>query len=324
MNSLKWKLIVLMFVLFGAAARAADFIPDSPTPTEPATETQPVAQPTESLTSEPAILPEEIQATSPTIPPFEWEESLDMALATAKKESKPVFIEFYVTWQQWCRILDEKTLTDTDVVKLSYKFACVRVDGKESPQLVKKYKVTGYPTIVFLNSRGEQVHRLVGFIPPRPFEREMKDIAEGREPAREFAQLEKSNPKEFRQLVLLAIGYLKRQDWDKAINAYEQALKASPGVNSREAEQVIYSLCQLYDYKGKADKSEKLLLRLLKTEGADKIKVHDMLGHTYLSLKQPEKAIEHFEAERSLVKEDEKQGEFLDRLIEQIRNAPNK
>jgi len=303
MRSLGWKSLLFVFLISGFAGWAIDWIPDDQWP--------------------PSAPPELVEGEEPVIPPLAWEDSLDKALVRAQKDTKPVLIEFFMTWQQWCRVFDEKTLSDPDIVNLSRKFVCVRVDAKEASDLVRKYGVKSYPTVVFLNPRGETIHRIIGYVAARPFEREMKEIAAGREPEKELRKLEESNPREFRPLVMLGVAYLKRQEWDKAIGAYERALEVGPGPESKESQEVIYSLCQLYDFRKKPEKAEPLLVDLLRAESSNKTKVHDMLGHVYLSLKRPAEAIEQFRAERSLV-QDQKQREFLDRLIEHIQKPGNK
>lgn len=302
MRSLRWKTLVAVFLVSGFTGWTVERIPDN--------------QWSASALSESV-------AQEPLTPPIAWEESLSKALSRARKERKPVLIEFYVTWQQWCRVFDEKTLSDPEIVKLSGKFVCLRVEAKEDSALVRKYRTKSYPTVVFLNSRGETIHRITGYVAARPFEREMREIAKGREPEKELRNLEKSNPREFRPLVMLGVAYLKRQEWDKAIDAYERALETGPGPDAKESQEVIYSLCQLYDFRKKPEKAEPLLLDLLRAESSDKTKVHDMLGHVYLSLKRPNEAIEHFRAERNLIG-DEKQRQFLDRMIEHIQKGSKK
>jgi tetratricopeptide (TPR) repeat protein len=251
---------------------------------------------------------------------IDWEPSVAKALERARSENKPVMIEFYVDWQQWCRVLEQRSFTDDEIGKIARKLVCVRVDAEDEPGIAKKYDVKGYPTLVFLNSRGESIHRLVGFIPPGPLGLELEQIARGREPEKELRRLEESNPTEFRPLVMLGVGYQKRQEWETAIGYYEEALKAAGSLSEKETHEVVYTLSQLYDYKGSPEKSERLLSRLLREDSADKLKVNEMLGHIYLSLKQPEQAIEHFEAARALV-EDENQRELLEQLIQRIREA---
>ena len=260
------------------------------------------------------------EAIEQALKAIDWEASLDTALARAQEEKKPVLIEFHQSWHQWCRMLEEKTLGDEEISRLTRSFVCVRCDAEESQARVKQYGVKGYPTLVFLNSLGEPIHRVIGFIPPRPLEREMKEIARGREPEKELVKLEQSNPTEFKPLVMLAVGYLRRQEWDKAIATYERALAVGPGPGATEQQEVIYSLSQLYDFKKQPEKAERLLRDLLAVESVDKVKVHDMLGHLCLSQRRLEEAIEHFTAERNLV-EDEKQREYLDRFIRHIRES---
>jgi tetratricopeptide (TPR) repeat protein len=307
MSALQWKVLVVAFVLLGAGVWAVEWVPENQPAPPPATTQAPQAQPGE-------------EAPPATPPPLAWVASVDEALAQAQSEKRPVLIEFHVTYQQWCRTLEEKTLSDPAIVKLSAKCICVRINGQEQQDLVKKYGVKSYPTVVYLNPKGEVIDRQIGFIPARPFEVAMKEIAAGKEPEKDFQKLVASNPTDFRSLVLLGIGYQKREEWDKAILSYEKALRAGPGMDAKEQQEVVYSLCPLYDFRGKPEKSEKMLLDLLNTDTAEKVKVHEMLGQTYLSLKRPNDAIRQFQAERELVQDDQ-QRQFIDQMIERIRKA---
>jgi len=306
MKSLQWKVVVVAFMVLGSGVWAVEWVPENQPAPPPATAQTPQVQPGEEAPATP--------------PPLAWVASVDEALAQARSDKKPVLIEFHVTYQQWCRTLEEKTLSDPAIVRLSGKFVCVRLNGQEQQDLVKKYGVKSYPTVVYLNPKGEVIDRQIGFIPPRPFELAMKDIAAGKEPEKDFQKLVASNPADFRSLVLVGIGYQRREEWDKAIQAYEKAFQAGPGLDSKEQQEVVYSLCPLYDFRGKPEKSEKLLLQLLSADASDKVKVHEMLGQTYLSLKRPDDAIAQFQAERELVT-DQQQRQFLDQMIERIQKA---
>ena len=46
-------------------------------------------------------------------------------------------------------------------------------------ELVKKYTVSAYPTIVFLNDKGGEIDRIVGYLPPDKFLKELKRIHNG-------------------------------------------------------------------------------------------------------------------------------------------------
>lgn len=78
-----------------------------------------------------------------------WEYDLDDAIARSKKEGKPVMADFYTDWCGWCKKLDNETYKDKAVSDLSQKFLCVKVNGDAQRDLTTKYRVNGYPTVIF-------------------------------------------------------------------------------------------------------------------------------------------------------------------------------
>ncbi len=93
-----------------------------------------------------------------------WAGNLNSALKEAKSKSKPVMADFYTDWCGWCKKLDRDTYADPEVVSLSKKFICVKVNGDKYPDLVSKYGVSGYPTIIFLDPAGNKTNAIVGYV----------------------------------------------------------------------------------------------------------------------------------------------------------------
>jgi thiol:disulfide interchange protein DsbD len=94
---------------------------------------------------------------------IEWQDSFANGLAIAKKEKKPVMVDFYAEWCGWCKKLDKTTYLDQKVIGLSKKFICVKVDTDKDQESPAKYGVRGLPTIVFFNSKGEVTKQAVGY-----------------------------------------------------------------------------------------------------------------------------------------------------------------
>jgi thiol:disulfide interchange protein len=106
---------------------------------------------------------------------IKWQTDFDKAAESAKKSHKPMMVDFYTDWCGWCKKLDREVYTDKRIVELSAKFVNVKVDGDKQPKLIDKYNVEGYPTIVFYNSKGKEVSRIVGYRNPDDFLAAMKD-----------------------------------------------------------------------------------------------------------------------------------------------------
>lgn len=92
----------------------------------------------------------------------------------ARKNNLPMMIHFTATWSPGCKRLEKEVYGAPDVIRLSQDFVCVKVDGDKEKELVERYGITGYPTIVFTNSKAETVHRIGEFVPPDVFLAQMK------------------------------------------------------------------------------------------------------------------------------------------------------
>ncbi len=85
-------------------------------------------------------------------------ETLEEVLVRSKKEGKPVFIDFYIDRCAPCKFMDETAFTHPNVFELfNDKFINFKVDAIDFDyvDLAQKYNVQAYPTLVFLDSRGE-------------------------------------------------------------------------------------------------------------------------------------------------------------------------
>jgi thiol:disulfide interchange protein DsbD len=76
--------------------------------------------------------------------------------------SKPVLIDFSAEWCAGCHELDRKVFANPDVAPLLQRFVPLRVDATnpEDPKieaLFEQYNISGLPTVIFLNSKGEEV-----------------------------------------------------------------------------------------------------------------------------------------------------------------------
>jgi len=114
---------------------------------------------------------------------IEWKHYSPSAIEEAKLAARPVVIDFYADWCLPCKELDNLTFTDPAVASEAERFVRLKADlthpeDPETAELTKRYDILGVPTIVFIDSEGNEVPdaRLVGFEKAEPFVERLKRV----------------------------------------------------------------------------------------------------------------------------------------------------
>ncbi|MBI5385847.1 MAG: thioredoxin family protein [Verrucomicrobia bacterium] len=109
-------------------------------------------------------LPEEGEAKMPWLP------YSDALVASAKKDGRPVMIDFSASWCEPCRRMERRVFSRLAVVAAAERFVVLKADmsdirSEQVAKLAEQFGVLAYPTVVFLGSDGVEraALRLVGF-----------------------------------------------------------------------------------------------------------------------------------------------------------------
>ncbi|TXB62160.1 thioredoxin family protein [Phaeodactylibacter luteus] len=91
-----------------------------------------------------------------------WAEILERA----EREDKLIFLDAYAEWCGPCKMMSRDVFTDAGVAK-SYnaQFVNAKIDMEkgEGVGLAEQYQIRAYPTLLFINGKGELMHRAVGY-----------------------------------------------------------------------------------------------------------------------------------------------------------------
>jgi len=111
----------------------------------------------------------------------------------AKQTKKSVIIDFYGIWCPPCNQMDETVFDTPSFIQKAAGFELLKVDAdaESSWQLKNKYKVGGYPTILFADPDGNEIYRVVGSRSPSEFFRVMTMVQGSK--AKSYQQACKSN-----------------------------------------------------------------------------------------------------------------------------------
>lgn len=93
---------------------------------------------------------------------YKYEAGMEEASSTGK----PMILEFYADWCSPCIAMEEGTYPDHRVISEMKDFIAIKVDTQVRIDIESKYHIAYYPTIVFLNAKGDEISRHVGYLGP--------------------------------------------------------------------------------------------------------------------------------------------------------------
>jgi len=150
---------------------------------------EPSNAPTPKVIRGPATAPAPAPAPSERVV---WSE-LDPALVEAKRAQKPLLVDVYTDWCGWCKRMDKTTYADPDVRDyVQSAFVPVRVNAEDDKrrasylgetrtyrQFADTFRISGYPTTLFLAPDGRLITQLPGYVKPGTFLTVLRYVAEG-------------------------------------------------------------------------------------------------------------------------------------------------
>lgn len=91
-----------------------------------------------------------------------WKE----ALAEAKRQNKPIFLDVFTTWCPPCKRMAKEAFPNARIgAKFNVHFINYQLDAEkgEGIAIAKQYAVASYPTALYITPDGGLVHRSVGY-----------------------------------------------------------------------------------------------------------------------------------------------------------------
>nr|WP_314774159.1 thioredoxin fold domain-containing protein [uncultured Porphyromonas sp.] len=89
------------------------------------------------------------------------------AQAEAKRQGKPLFVDFYATWCVPCKKMEKTIFTQPEVgAFFNAKFVNLQLDAEapENVEIAKKYKIEAFPTLGIIAADGKAIQINVGFM----------------------------------------------------------------------------------------------------------------------------------------------------------------
>jgi tetratricopeptide (TPR) repeat protein len=222
---------------------------------------------------------------------------LEQAKALAQAQAKLVFVDIGAYWCTPCHDLDEQTFTDPRVGEWLAKHAvAVHIDAEkgEGPDLVDRYRVQAYPTLLMLEATGVEKGRLIDFIEPEPLLAKLEMLATGGNVLAELEAAVEAAPDDVEARYRLGHAYTLAARQEDAERLYARVIAGDIDNALGFTSKVIYDLAMFFTMKLDRDPETAILqLQALQTKFPDSeeaTKAYRMIGRAYCELGKPDEA----------------------------------
>ena len=188
--------------------------------------------------------------------------SVDEILAMAKSENKIVMVDVLTDWCKWCIELDNKVYAKPEVYEYANsKMINYKIDAEkgEGVDFAKKYKIEGYPTILFLDGRGNEIDRIYGYVPAKEFKEMIVDYNNG---VNTFGYLKDEvakNPDNIEASLKLADKYSMYGETDKAKEQLNKIISLDPSNTKGKTDDAKLNLASFSPKEQKAGALESFI-----------------------------------------------------------------
>lgn len=227
-------------------------------------------------------------AGSPPPAAIHWEKGFDQAMKRARRENKPVLVDFWADWCGWCHRLDSTTYADPIVAEKAKDFVSVKVDtegGHRDREVRDRYRVNNLPTIVFLTPNGHQVLRVNGFQGPGRFPRTLEQALEVWSRLSVWEEDLERDPNDAEALFALGQHLFDQECYQESADLLERAASHDQARPLMERRRTRLLLAILQNVQRRYAEAETLIKEALSlgAKGEDEAKLLFILGHTYVA-----------------------------------------
>jgi thioredoxin-related protein len=166
----------------------------------------------------------------------------DFASATAEARSRNtmVMLEFYTDWCTWCQRMEKDTLSRSEVRETLAQLVPLKLNAEESGEdLAARYAVDSFPTFVFVDPQGNEIDRVLGYLPPGDFIEAVSRIRTGDTFAACLRELA-DDPGDVDAMMRAVEGLLERSDPEGAIARIELFHGTGPGHHHELCTQLMF------------------------------------------------------------------------------------
>jgi tetratricopeptide (TPR) repeat protein len=197
-----------------------------------------------SVSMTPGVVLLTILIAYPAIAQVSWIPKFDEALEQSQSSGKLIVVDLYADWCPPCRKMAQNVYPDIEFINFSrsqiYMLLDAEVDS-EGIRLSRKFNVDSYPTILILDSKGQEIDRLIGGRDAKELMRDLQKIFDNPLPYTQLTRKAKEDTGDYALQYRAGERAFERKDYASA----RQFLSRAAGKSNNDAAMRSVSLLLL-------------------------------------------------------------------------------
>ena len=184
-----------------------------------------------------------LPATASTIT---WEKDYEKAVERARAEKKLIIADMFTDWCELCKKMDAETFVEPRLVqKMANKYVWLKLNTEteeDGIRLQKEFAILTYPTVMVLDSQGEEVDRVDRFLPAAQFTERVASFGSSPDSLLSLRRKVQEQPNSVSAWYALAEKLLSRNNYAKAGLTFAKVAELDPENHEGKTESSQYNV----------------------------------------------------------------------------------
>jgi tetratricopeptide (TPR) repeat protein len=192
-----------------------------------------------------------------------WERDYEKAIERARAEKKVILADMFTDWCVLCKDMDRETFADPNLIRqMGKEYVWLKLNTEteeDGKKLQEELGITTYPTILVLDSDGEEIERIGSFLTAEPFKQSVEQHLQDPESLGKMRERVEKTPESVELRSALGQKYLDRHNYRMAAAEFQHVIELDPQNIKGKTVEAYYNLALSL---GSQSKFEEALLQL--------------------------------------------------------------
>jgi tetratricopeptide (TPR) repeat protein len=161
-----------------------------------------------------------------------WERDYEKAIERAHRENKFVIADMFTDWCELCKEMDTQTFADGHLIqKMANAYVWLKLNTEtedDGIRLQNEFAILTYPTVLVLDSHGEEVDRVDRFLTAMRFREKVESFIDNPDSLGNLRKTVRAQPNSVSARYALAGKLLDRNQYAKAAQEFEKVIELDP------------------------------------------------------------------------------------------------